>query len=406
MSSLLSFLLGASAMAAVAAIFWRRTRLEVAELRRSLSRAKSENHLLQELQTKALGDSLAQRAALFNSMGEGVLILDPHGHIQLVNRSLEKLFDLQADIRGRTVLEAFRLGSLQELAQQTGLGNEMVESDLELPGLQGRCLRVNAANILNGEGQSQGVILVFHDLTRLRQLENTRRDFVANVSHELRTPLSMIKGYVETLLDGAKDDPAVAEKFLHIIDKHADRLTFLIEDLLTLSQLESGQVALNLQDVSLHRVAQRVVEDLSSRATARGIRVLNQIPEDLTARVDADRLQQVFSNLLDNAIKYGHRDGEVVLASTASAESSIEISVRDDGPGIPVGSLGRVFERFYRVDKARSREQGGTGLGLAIVKHIVQLHGGEVGVQSELGKGTTFRIRLPGARSANAATLK
>jgi two-component system phosphate regulon sensor histidine kinase PhoR len=406
MSSLLPYLLGVSAMAAVMAYFWRRARLEAAELRRSLARAKGENQLLQELQAKTLRDSLAQRAALFNSMGEGVLILDSYGHIQLVNRSLERLFELKEDIRGRTVLEAFRLSSLQELAQQTGLGKQMLESDLDLPGLQGRCLRVNAANILNGEGQSQGVILVFHDLTRLRQLENTRRDFVANVSHELRTPLSMIKGYVETLLDGAKDDPAVAGKFLHIIDKHADRLTFLIEDLLTLSQLESGQVALNLQDVSLHRVAQRVVEDLSSRAAASGIGVLNEIPKDLMARVDADRLQQVFSNLLDNAIKYGHRDGEVVLACRTSEESSIEVSVRDDGPGIPVESLGRVFERFYRVDKARSREQGGTGLGLAIVKHIVQLHGGEVGVQSEPGKGTTFRFRLPGARSNGAAVPK
>jgi two-component system phosphate regulon sensor histidine kinase PhoR len=242
-------------------------------------------------------------------------------------------------------------------------------------------------------GTYHGAILVFHDLTRLKHLERTRQEFVANVSHELRTPLSLIKGYVETLLDGAKDDPVVQTKFLETIQRNAERLRFLIEDLLTISELESGNMRMNLQPVELRRLAEKILDDFKTRAAARRMTLTNAVPE-LFAAVDADRFQQVIGNLVDNAIKYGRNDGHVTI-SAHSNNGTIELCIQDDGPGIPSESLERIFERFYRVDKARSREQGGTGLGLSIVKHIVQGHGGRVWARSEPGKGAAFYFTLP-----------
>jgi two-component system phosphate regulon sensor histidine kinase PhoR len=239
--------------------------------------------------------------------------------------------------------------------------------------------------------------MVFHDLTRLRNLEKVRQEFVANVSHELRTPLSMIKGCAETLLDGAKDDPAVATKFLQTIERHSNRLSLLIEDLLTISQLESGGVTPNARPVAMRAAVAKVFEDFTTRAAARQVTLVNQMPE-LTAQADADRLQQVLSNLVDNAIKYGRTEGTVTVAGCALNDGFVEVHVQDDGPGLPVEAVERVFERFYRVDKARSREQGGTGLGLSIVKHIVQAHGGKAWVKSEPGKGAAFFFTLPQAR--------
>ncbi|NBV25500.1 MAG: PAS domain-containing protein, partial [Proteobacteria bacterium] len=332
----------------------------------------------------------------FNSMSEGVLVLDADGHVRLVNHALERLFAITGDIRGRTVMEALRLHQVQELVNRTLVKGQVEGFELELPSLESnRSLQVNSAVVLGPDGRQQGLILVFHDLTRLKQLENTRRDFVANVSHELRTPLSMIKGYVETLIDGAKDKPEVATKFLQTIDKHADRLTYLIEDLLTISRLESGQIVMNLQPTDLQTVAERVLGDLESKAAAKPSTLINEVPADTLAHADADRLQQVLFNLVDNAIKYGRSGGHVTIGARQKDAKLIELWVRDDGPGIPPEAQSRVFERFYRVDKARSRDAGGTGLGLAIVKHIVQSHGGEVWVESEPGHGAAFFFTLP-----------
>jgi two-component system phosphate regulon sensor histidine kinase PhoR len=300
-------------------------------------------------------------------------------------------------MRGRTMMEALCLHELQELVNRVLAEGQVLGFELEPPGLDSRCLQVNATALLDRNGKRQGMILVFHDLTRLKQLENTRKEFVANVSHELRTPLSMIKGYVETLINGAKDDPTVATRFLRTIEKHADRLTYLIEDLLTISRLESGQIVMNIQKVELRPVANEVVNDLQSRADDKKVVLENQVPADLMVRADADRIQQVLFNLVDNCIKYGRVEGHVWIGAIAVDERMIEVSVRDDGPGIPPDAIERVFERFYRVDKARSREQGGTGLGLAIVKHIVQSHGGEVWAKSTVGQGTTLLFTLPSA---------
>jgi len=238
----------------------------------------------------------------------------------------------------------------------------------------------------------------------LKQLENTRREFVANVSHELRTPLSMIKGYVETLLEGAKDNPEVAGKFLQTIEKHTERLTYLIEDLLTISQLESGQIVLNCESQELRPLVAKVIEDFTSRAAERKISLNNEVPRGLFAQVDVGRIQQVFWNLIDNSVKYGKSEGTVVIGGRR-CDNKIEMWVKDDGSGIPDESRGRIFERFYRVDKARSREQGGTGLGLAIVKHVVQCHGGDVWVESEVGRGTSFYFTV-GLKSEYSQSVK
>ncbi len=221
------------------------------------------------------------------------------------------------------------------------------------------------------------------------------------MSHELRTPLSLIKSAAETLIDGGKNDPAVTGRFLEIIEKHANRLTLLIDDLLLLARLDSGRVELHLQAVPLRAAAQDALDDAALIARARGVSLLNRVPAEVTAEADPDRLRQVLANLIDNAIKYGRADGSVTLGGRlADGGSRVEITVRDDGPGIPAEAKSRIFERFYRVDKARSREQGGTGLGLAIVKNVVTAHGGDVRVESAPGKGTEFFITLPAARKA------
>ena len=337
----------------------------------------------------------AQQHALFNSMVEGVLVLDRDGRIQLVNQSLEKLFRLPADVRGRTILEAFRLSDLDEVVRNLRIDSRISGRSIELAGMEERWVEVNAAAVVDRDGIQSGSILVFHDLTRVKQLENTRQEFVANVSHELRTPLSLIKGFVETLLESSPRDAETTTRFLQTIEKHTDRLTYLIEDLLTISRLESGQVALNLQKVDLADEVRRVVEDLRLRAGERGIAIRDQVPGGLEARADADRLQQVLFNLVENAIKYGRSEGCIVIGGKAREDGKVELWVKDDGPGIPPDARERIFERFFRVDRARSRETGGTGLGLSIVKHIIQAHGGEVWVKSEPGAGATFYFTLP-----------
>jgi len=332
---------------------------------------------------------------LFDHMVEGVLWLDAAGRIRLVNPSLGRMLAASGDVCGRTLLEAFRLPELTVLVERLAGEKTILGHEFTLPGPEARILQVNAVALLDDQNQSDGAILVFHDLTRVKQLEGARQEFVANVSHELRTPLTLIKGCVETLLDGAKDDPAVRDRFLQTIEKHADRLTYLIEDLLTLSQLESGRLALNLRATQLREVGLRVIDSLEARARLKEVTLENRIPTDLFAQADGERLEQVLFNLVDNAIKYGRTGGRVMVQGERLADDRTRVSVQDDGPGIPPEARERVFERFYRVDKARSREQGGTGLGLAIVKHIIQRHGGEVGLESEVGKGSTFFFTLP-----------
>ena len=336
--------------------------------------------------------------ALFDRMVEGIIVVDGAGRIRLANRAAGELFSFQPPATERTILEATRHHEVAAIAARLDREPEILGHELRLEGIGApRFLQVNALALRDAGGGRDGAILVFHDLTRLRQLESVRQEFVANVSHELRTPLSLIKSAAETLIDGGKDDPVALTRFLEIIDKHANRLTLLIDDLLMLSTLDSGNMRLNLQPVSLRAAAQEVTDDLKQRASSRGFVLENAIPGALIAQADPDRLRQVLSNLLDNAIKYGRVEGRATVSARALENKRVEISIRDDGPGIPAEACARIFERFYRADKARSREQGGTGLGLAIVKHVVQAHGGEVRVESAVGEGATFFFTLPAA---------
>jgi two-component system phosphate regulon sensor histidine kinase PhoR len=377
-------------LAALAGLhFWWRRRYAALEGRR-----EAEIEAAQRRQQQTNVDAKAQQQVLFNSMIEGLLLLDRSQKIYLANRAFKNLFGLKIELRGKSILEALRLHELDELVQRVQAEGQVFDYEIKLPELTERWLRVNAAVISNSAGEREGMIMVFHELTRLKQLERTREEFVANVSHELRTPLSLIKGYVETLLDGARNNPEVSERFLKIIERNANRLDLLIQDLLTISALESGRMKLNLQPVDLHVLAEKILADLHGKAENRKVTLHNELPP-LPIAADPNRLEQVFANLVDNAIKYGRLNGHVVLGGRQLEDGRREFFVRDDGPGIPPEALERVFERFYRVDKARSRDQGGTGLGLAIVKHIVHAHGGEVRVSSELGKGATFYFTLP-----------
>jgi two-component system phosphate regulon sensor histidine kinase PhoR len=342
----------------------------------------------------AEASAIARQRAVLDSMVEGVLLLDGQGKVRMANRRFIEFFDLGQDLQGRTVLEASRSHELAELATGVVEHSGLITRTLRLPGVQERHVEVNASPIINREGRQDGMVIVLHDVSRLRQLEKTREEFVANVSHELRTPLSLIKGYSETLLDDSDKDPKVVDKFLQTIDRNARRLQFLIEDLLAISALESGRLDMEPRAVTLAELVQTVVEDYEPAAKMRGSRFRIDLPE-LQVNVDVERMHQVLGNLIDNALKYGRKGGEVIVTARALPEKKVEVCVRDDGPGIPSDSLRRIFERFYRVDKARSRDQGGTGLGLAIVKHIVQSHGGQVWAESDLGKGTAIFFTIP-----------
>jgi len=349
---------------------------------------------LQQQREEIHGQYQSRQEALFNSMSEGILLLDRHGRVRMMNDSLRKFFDVTADVRGQTIMEAFRWHELAALAAKLQREKNIFDAEMEIQRARRRCWQVNAAIVSGQPGEEAGQLFVFHEITRLKELENIRTEFVGNVSHELRTPLSLIKGSAETLLDGAIHDPEQAIRFLQKIDKHSDRLLYLIEDLLIISRLESGHAALNLAPVDLRDLSQRVLDDLGARAALHQTTLENKVPAQTVVWADADRLQQVFFNLAENAIKYG-KGGGCVTVGARDIGDKVEVFVADDGPGIPPDSLGRVFERFYRVDRARSRESGGTGLGLAIVKHIVQAHGGEAWVKSEMQKGATFHFTLP-----------
>jgi len=378
------------ALVALAALnFWWRGKLQH---ERAVWQAELARREEREQATAAAAH--ARQEALLDSMIEGVLVLDESGRVQFANRAFAQMFRTTGSLQGQTVMEAVRLHEIAELVERTHLEGRVSGYETRLTGETERWLQLNAAAITNAERRRLGTVVVFHDQTQIKRLEGTREDFVANVSHELRTPLSLIKGYAETLLDGAKDNPEVATKFLQTIDRNARRLDLLIQDLLIISSLESGRVSLSFGPVDLVVVVERLLADFKTRADARHVQLVSTIPE-LQANADEARLEQVLGNLLENAVKYGRESGTVTVGGRTTAEGKIEIFVQDDGPGIPAEALERVFERFYRVDKARSREQGGTGLGLSIVKHIVQGHGGRVWVESQPGQGAKFFFTLP-----------
>jgi len=392
-----------SLVAVLLALGWLATALAAWHLRTKAVRA-AEQHArqLDEQRRQREAEFRAQAArteALFDRMVEGILVVGQEGRLRLANRAAAEMFRFEAGAAGRSVLEATRHHEVAAIVARLQAEPEVLNHELRIEGVtETRWLQVNALALRTPEGEGEGAILVFHDLTRLRRLEGVRQEFVANVSHELRTPLSLIKSATETLIDGGRQDPQVTARFLEIIEKHANRLTLLLDDLLLLARLDSGRIDLDLRPVPLAAAAQEAIDDAAILARGRGVTLVQSVPDGLTAHADAHRLRQALANLIDNAIKYGREGGTVEVRGRELGAQQVEVSVRDDGPGIAGEALERVFERFYRADKARAREQGGTGLGLAIVKNVVQAHGGDVRVESTPGRGTEFFIRLPAAR--------
>jgi len=328
-------------------------------------------------------------------MIEGVLAIDGRQRIVGINRAAADLLGLEAERAvGRTLQQAVRNPDLRRFALEAIDCREPVEDDVVLRGTTDRTIRLRGTALRDVSGEG-GAVIVLDDVTDVQRLEALRRDFVANVSHELKTPVASIKGFVETLLDGAAEEPADRSRFLEIIGRQADRLAAIIEDLLALSRIEQSETAgtLPVEPQPLAGILATAAEDCRPRAMERSIDLEVDCPADLAATVNGPLLEQAVINLVDNAIKYSE-PGRTVWVS-ASRDGDATIRVRDEGCGIAAEHLPRLFERFYRVDKARSRKLGGTGLGLAIVKHIVQAHGGTVAVESEPGVGTTFTLRLP-----------
>ncbi len=346
--------------------------------------------------------------SILRCMIEGVLVLDSKGQVLLINEQARNMFHISAerDIYGVSMLEISRHPEVHKILEEVlnfDFSAQRYSKQVELD--DNRWFRVNAGRLRNPQGDPLGSILVFHDVTDLKRFESMRSDFVANVSHELRTPLTAIRGYVETLLDTPPSDAEDSRQFLRIIDRHSERLSRLTEDLLTLSDLESGNIQLTIQYLDANQLIQRVLEVFWDRAAKKKIKLNQRADPDLPKLLgDTDRLQQLFINLVDNAIKYTPDGGTVTLTAARivqvnGTQPMVEIVVTDTGPGISDKDLPRLTERFYRVDKARSRDLGGTGLGLAIVKHIAQAHHGELEIESVIGSGTNVRVRLPAAPS-------
>ncbi|MBN1297725.1 PAS domain-containing protein, partial [bacterium] len=343
--------------------------------------------------------------AIFASMVEAVIVVDTAECILRFNQAAATLFHAeQTGLSGKSILQVARNTQLHQFIRKILARNMPREEDIVLFNKEERYLRATGTAIEEGDGRIIGALIVLHDMTRLQKLERIRRDFVANVSHELKTPITAIKGFVETLLEGAVDDRETAVRFLDISLKHTNQLHAVIEDLLSLSRIEqeTGQGGIALQTGKVSDVIASALSVCRVRAEAHRVALIVQCPDDLVVDMHRTLLQQALVNLIDNALKYGDDDSQVVITAE-TRDIRVVIHVRDRGPGIAQEHLDRLFERFYRVDKSRSRELGGSGLGLAIVKHIVQAHRGTVSVVSRQGEGSVFTISLPATGSADVS---
>lgn len=362
----------------------------------------SNERLREALATAERSSNLLQ--SIITSVDEGLLIIDRNQHLLLINDAAQHLLGLPRkdfarlpDIsREPEIIEAFL--SVLTKGQRASVRLERAN------GIHKRILRLQTAPLRFGDEQVEGVVGAFIDITQLERLESIRQAFLANVSHELRTPLTSITAYTETLLDGGLDDKDNSLRFLQTIQRNAERMRNLVNDISELSLIESGAVQLQFDRVLLRSVINEVFTGLALRSQQQQVQLRNEVPEGQSVVADRRRLEQVLTNLVDNAIKFNKPQGEVSVAAVAT-DDFIEIRVRDTGVGIAPEHLPRVFERFYRVDKARSRELGGTGLGLAIVKHLTRAHGGDAEVQSEAGNGCEFIIKLPNRKALESKSV-
>lgn len=367
------------------------SRDEIGDLARAL------NAMSDDIKDKieSVNSERAKLDLVLSSMFEGVIVTDGDEKIILMNPSLRKLFLIDTNPEGKKPLEVIRNAAVEEMVERIIRGKQQLATEeIVVNTPEEKILKVNGVPIML-HNRLEGAILVFHDITELRRLEKIRQDFVANVSHELRTPISSIKGYAETLLEGAIEDKDNAKEFIGIIYQDSNRLASLINDLLDLSKIESGKLQMSFAELDPVLLIKKAVTVIDNQAKAKSIALQIDIPQSLPKiKADETRFSQVMINLLDNAIKYSSEGGTATISAKV-ADNTLQIDISDTGIGISEKDLPRIFERFYRVDKARSRELGGTGLGLSIVKHIVSAHGGHVWVKSELGSGSTFSFTIP-----------
>ncbi|MCA1962230.1 MAG: PAS domain-containing protein [Desulfomonile sp.] len=373
-------------------------RLEVPHTEEIAALAEAMNTMAAQLHSRfsTVTSQRNELEAVLSSMMEAVLVIDASERVLRVNQSAERLFDTPAHrMEGRSVREVIRRTDLHRFVEKALAADQTVEGDIVFRGAPDRFIQAHGTPLKDANGSRIGALVVLNDVTRLKTLENIRRDFVTNVSHELRTPITSIKGFLETLKEGAIDDPENRERFLDIILKHTNRLNMIIEDLLTLSKIEqeAERKEIHLEEANIINVLEAVSKTCKNIAEEKNIALLINCDEKLAGRINPTLLEQAVLNLVDNAIKYSDQ-GSIVHLDARASDGEIVIRVVDQGCGISREHLDRIFERFYRVDKARSRQAGGTGLGLAIVKHIVNAHGGRIEVRSSPGEGSTFSIHL------------
>jgi two-component system phosphate regulon sensor histidine kinase PhoR len=366
---------------------------EIAGLSETMNRMAGE--LRERIRT--ITEQRNELEAVLSSMVEGVFGVDREERLLGMNPSAARILGCNpATAQGRTIQEVIRLAELQRFVVGALSSEEPVEKDLVLYGEAERIVRAHGTPLRDAEGNRIGVLVVLNDVTRLARLENIRKDFVANVSHEIKTPITAIKGFVETLQEGKTHDPEDVKRFLGIIHRHVDRLEAIVEDLLALSRIEKEAEAeeIILEEHLVRGILARAIQACENKAEAKKIRLELDCSEELKGKINPLLLEQAVVNLLDNAINYSGEGTSVAVVAEEAAQE-IMIRVQDHGSGIERKHLDRIFERFYRVDKSRSRKLGGTGLGLAIVKHIIQAHGGRVSVESQIGEGSTFTLHLP-----------
>ena len=332
-------------------------------------------------------------SAVLENMKEGVIAVDCENRIQIINQGAQKMFGIQADVTGKPFIEVIRNKALDDMLASAIREQSAAAQEVKISQPLEKILKASAAGISKCEGNVCGLLVLF-DMTDIKRLENMRKEFVANVSHELKTPLTSIQGFIETLREGALADTQKSGEFLAMMQEDSERLTRLIHDLLELSRIESQEIPLRARDLDLKTQADKAAAALAGQASARSITVENRIPAGCRVWADPDRLRQIFLNLMDNAVKFNKPGGSIVLSAVPESPG-VRVSVEDSGTGIPEKAIPRVFERFFRVDKARSRELGGTGLGLSIVKHLVEAHGGTVSCRSQYGQGSVFSFTLP-----------